>query len=113
MGLRGAFQHAGIVGIQHDLRSSSSRYRDSQIMPCFFNLLLETGGNEMSILGQTRLALEEIYGAGQGRGSMKLKHKQTFHLGQATFLFMPKMKYFSVEDFPCLNSLRLKLFLND
>lgn len=50
---------------------------------------------------------------GRGGGSMKLKHKQTFHLGQATFLFVPKMKYFSVEDFPCLNLLRLKLFLND
>lgn len=42
-------------------------------MPCFFNLLLETGGNEMSILGQTKLALEEIYGAGQGRGVNEIK----------------------------------------
>lgn len=69
-----AQQRVRMVDIQHDLRSSSSsRYRGSEIMPCFFNLLLERGGNEMSILGQPRLALEEIYGAGAGEGVNEIK----------------------------------------
>jgi len=56
------------------------RYCGSQLTHCLFNLWVETGGNEKSILVQPRLALEEIY-----RGaSMKSKCKQNFHLGQMT-----------------------------